>query len=71
MRPRHSIGPGIAGRIENRVRGLVGEKVPRRRYWPSNARWPPCLDTPESVCVRIWDKDWRREPQIFTLTRKT
>lgn len=51
-------GPGIAGRIESRVRGLAGEKVPRKkRCWPRGSRWPSCLNPPESAYVRIGDRE--------------
>lgn len=58
MGPKHSIGPG---RIESRVRGLTGEKVPRRRRWPRELPGPLCIDPPESACVMIEDRapeDW-------------
>lgn len=45
------IGPGIAGRIKSRVRGLAGEKVPRRRDAGLEGQGGPHVLIPQNLHV--------------------
>lgn len=44
-------GPDIAGRIESRVRGLAGEKVPRRRDTGPEGQGGPNVLIPQNLHV--------------------
>lgn len=48
MGPKHSIGPG---RIESRVRGLTGGKVPRRRDGGPESYQGLCVPVPQNLHV--------------------
>lgn len=56
---------------QSRIRVLVGEKVPRIRDAGPESQGGPCLDPPESACMRIRDRGWGKGPQLFTLTEQT